>query len=396
LRVRALDGIRVLDLTHALAGPFCTYQLQLLGADVVKVERPGIGDDFRDFARLPGWLVSPSFIAVNGGKRSITVDLKQTAGQAIVRRMAERADVVVENLRPGAAMELGLGWAQLKQVNPKVVYCSISGFGQTGEMSAWPAFDHTIKAMSGIAWSGRSDDVPSQERGFSVDCFTGYVAFAQILGSLVRRERSGEGQYVDVAMLDASLVLLAVGSVRQLITGDSISAAQPIVHDRPTVAPYRTRDGWLWLSANFQNHYAALCRVIGAPELLSDPRYADVGARNAHSAELKADLAKRLIDQSAVELEPRLMAAGCPAALVRTTAELLAMPELRERDMLVETSVPGTTAPVTLVNAGFVASQDGPGLQRPVPALGEHTDEVLHELGYDTSEIARLREHGAI
>lgn len=394
--MKALDGIRVLDLTHALAGPFCTYQLQLLGADVVKVERPGVGDDFRDFARLPGWLVSPSFIAVNGGKRSITVDLKHAAGQAIVRRMAERADVVVENLRPGAAKELGLGWEQLKQVNPKVVYCSISGFGQTGEMSAWPAFDHTIKAMSGIAWSGRNDDVPSQERGFSVDCFTGYVAFAQILGSLVRRERSGEGQYLDVAMLDASLVLLAVGSVRQLITGDTISAAQPIVHDRPTVAPYRTRDGWLWLSANFQNHYVALCRVIGAPELLSDPRYADVRSRNAHSAELKADLAKRLIDRSAVELEPRLMEAGCPAALVRTTPELLAMPKLRERDMLLETSVPGTASPVTLVNAGFVASQDGPGLQRPIPDLGEHTDQVLHELGYDTSEIAQLREQGAI
>src|ERR1051326_419614 len=283
--MKALEGIRVLDLTHALAGPFCTYHLGLLGADVVKVERPDVGDDFRDFARLPGWSVSPSFVAVNGGKRSITVDLKHADGQAIVRRLAERADVVVENLRPGAAMELGLGWAQLKQVNPKLVYCSISGFGQTGEMSAWPAFDHTIKAMSGIAWSGRSDDVPSQERGFSVDCFTGYVAFAQILGSLVRREGSGEGQYLDVAMLDSSLVLLAVGSVRQLITGDTSSAAQPLVHDRPTVAPYRTRDGWLWLSANFQNHYAALCRVIDAPELLSDPRYADVRSRNADRSE---------------------------------------------------------------------------------------------------------------
>ncbi|MCA1646074.1 MAG: CoA transferase [Chloroflexi bacterium] len=380
--MRALDGIRVLDLTHALAGPFCTYELQLLGADVVKIERPGVGDDFRDFARLPGWLVSPSFIAVNGGKRSITLDVKHPAGQAIVRRIAERADVVVENLRPGAALELGLGWDQLKQVNPKLVYCSISGFGQTGDMSAWPAYDHTIKAMSGIAWSGRDDDIPSQERGFSVDCFTGYVAFAQILGSLVRRGRSGEGQYLDVAMLDASLVLLAVGSVRQLITGDTLSAAQPIVHDRPTVAPYRTRDGWLWLSANFQNQFAALCRVIGAPDLLSDPRFADVRSRIVHSAELKAELAKRLVDCSAVELEHRLMDAGCPAALVRTTADVLGMPQLRARDMLVETSVPGSEGPVTLVNAGFVASADGPELQGPIPALGQHTDEVLRELGY--------------
>jgi CoA:oxalate CoA-transferase len=394
--VRALDGIKVLDLTHALAGPFCTYHLQLLGADVVKIERPGVGDDFRDFARLAGWAVSPSFIAVNGGKRSITVDLKHADGQAIVRRMAERSDVVVENLRPGAAVELGLGWDQLSAINPRLVYCSISGFGQTGDMSAWPAYDHTIKAMSGMAWSGQADDIPSQDRGFSVDCFTGYVAFAQILGSLVRRERSGEGQYLDVAMLDASLVLMAVGSVRQLITGDTISAAQPIVHDRPTVAPYRTRNGWLWLSGNFQHHYEALCQVIQAPELLSDARFADVRSRAEHSAELKSELAKRLAHCSAVELERQLMEAGCPAALVRTTADVLRMPQLREREMLLESGVPGRAEAVTLVNAGFVASADGPGLQAPIPALGQHTDEVLSELGYSAADVARLRAQGAI
>src|SRR5919202_3391454 len=319
--MKALEGVRVLDLTHALAGPFCTYHLQLLGADVIKIERPRVGDDFRDFARLPGWEVSPSFIAVNAGKRSVTVDLKQPAGKEIVRRLAERADVVVENLRPGAAVELGLAWEDLRQENSRLVYCSISGFGQTGEMSRWPAYDHTIQAMAGMMWSGAPDDIPSQGRGFSVDCFTGYVAFAQILGALLRRERTGEGQYLDVAMLDASLVLLAVGSVRQLITGDAIAASQPIVHDRPTVAPYRTRDGWIWLSANFQNQYEALCRVIDAPELLKDPRFADVRSRNAHSAELKAELAKRLAGYSAAELERQLMEAGCPASMVRTTRD---------------------------------------------------------------------------
>jgi CoA:oxalate CoA-transferase len=394
--VRALDAIRVLDLTHALAGPFCTYHLQLLGADVIKIERPRVGDDFRDFARLPGWDVSPSFVAVNGGKRSVTVDLKHPEGLAIVRRLAEQADVVVENLRPGAAVEMGLGWDALRAINPRLVYCSISGFGQSGPMSTWPAYDHTIKAMAGIAWSGHEDDVPSQDRGFSVDCFTGYVAFAQILGALLRRERSGEGQYLDVAMLDASLVLLAVGSVRQLITGDSVAAAQPIVHDRPTVAPYRTRDGWLWLSVNFQNQYEALCRVIHAPELVSDPRFVDVRSRNAHSQDLKAELARRLADCSAVELERELMQAGCPAALVRTTADLLRMPHLQDRDMLVDAGVPGRDEPVTLINAGFVASADGPGLQRGVPALGADTDAVLRDLGYSDAAIARLRTEGAV
>src|SRR5579859_46507 len=394
--MQALEGIRVLDLTHALAGPFCTYHLQLLGAEVLKIERPSVGDDFRDFARVPGWEVSPSFIAVNGGKRSVTVNLKDPQGQAIVQRLAASCDVVVENLRPGAANELHLGWDDLRRVNPRLVYCSVSGFGQSGDMSRWPAYDHTIQAMAGMSWTGGDDDVPSQGRAFSVDCFTGYVAFAQILGALVRRERSGEGQYLDVAMLDASLVLLAVTSVRQLITGDNSSATQPIVHDRPTVAPYRTTDGWIWLSANFQNQWEALCRVLEAPELLSDARFTDPRARGSHSAELKSELARRLAHRSAAELEGQLMAAGCPAAKVRTTRDVLQMPVLRERGMLQSAVVPGRAEAVTLVNAGFVADQDGPALQRGVPALGADTDAVLGEAGYSENEIADLRGRGTI
>ncbi|HEY1295117.1 MAG TPA: CaiB/BaiF CoA-transferase family protein [Chloroflexota bacterium] len=394
--MKALEGIRVLDLTHALAGPFCTYHLQLLGAEVIKVERPGLGDDFREFARLPGWEVSPSFIAVNAGKRSVTVNLKDPDGRAIVRELAARSDVVVENLRPGAAHELQLSWEDLRAVNPRLVYCSISGFGQFGAMAAWPAYDHTVQAIAGMSWSGAEDDVPTQGRAFSVDCFTGYVAFAQILGALLRRERSGEGQYLDVAMLDASLVLLAVGSVRQLITGDAIAAAQPIVHDRPTVAAYRTRDGWLWLSANFPHQFEALCRVIHAEDLLADPRFADAQSRTANSAALRDELGQRLAGCSAADLELQLMQAGCPAAKVRTTREVLQMPILRERDMLEPASVPGRQEPVTLVNAGFVANQDGPGLQAGVPALGADTDGVLRDLGYADADIARLRERSVV
>jgi CoA:oxalate CoA-transferase len=392
--MRALDGIRVLDLTHALAGPFCTYQLQLLGAEVIKVERPGAGDDFRDFAREPGWDASPSFIAVNGGKKSVTVNLKSEAGREVVRALARTADVVVENLRPGAAREMGLGYEDLQALNPKLVYCSISGFGQSGEMSRWPAYDHTIKAMSGMMWDG-GEDVPTQARGFSVDCFSGYLAFAAILSALLRRERTGEGQQLDVAMLDASFVLMGVGMVRQLITGDEVSAIQPIAHDRPTVAPYRTRDGWIWLSGNFQNHYEALCKVIGAPELLSDPRFAGVKSRNAHSAELKAVLAERLKNLSAAQLERDLMAAGCPAAQVRTSRDALKIPTLTERGVLAPTEAPGGRD-VTLINAGFVSNTDGPGLSGPVPALGADTEAVLSELGYGEAEVARLKAEGAV
>lgn len=391
----ALEGIKVLDLTHALAGPFCTYQLQLLGAEVIKVERPGTGDDFRDFARPEGWEVGPSFIAVNGGKRSLTVDLKQPYGVEIVRRLAELSDVVVENQRPRSLARLGLDWESLRQVNPRLVYCSLSGFGQTGALRDWLAYDHTIQAMSGMMWNG-GDDIPTQGRGFSVDCFAGYVAYASILTSLLRRERSGEGQYLDVAMLDASLVLMGVGIVRQFVSGDQLTAIQAVVHDRPTVAPYRTADRWLFLSGNFQNHFEALCRVLDARELLADPRFKDVRSRNAHSAELKKELAVRFADRSAPVLERQLMEAGCPAAVVRTTAEAVRLPHLQERHLLQPAGVPGAEAPVSLINAGFVADTDGPRLTGPVPELGQDTDAILRELGYTEAQIDDLRARGVI
>jgi crotonobetainyl-CoA:carnitine CoA-transferase CaiB-like acyl-CoA transferase len=391
----ALEGIKVLDLTHALAGPFCTYQLQLLGAEVLKVERPGTGDDFREFARPDGWEVGPSFIAVNGGKRSITVDLKQPQGVEVVRKLAALSDVVVENQRPRSLARLGLDWESLKQVNPRLVYCSLSGFGQTGALRDWLAYDHTIQAMSGMMWNG-GEDIPTQGRGFSVDCFAGYLAYSSILASLLRRERSGEGQYLDVAMLDASMVLMGVGIVRQFVSGDQLTAIQAVVHDRPTVAPYRTADRWLFLSGNFQNHFEALCGVLDAPELLADPRFKDVRSRNAHSAELKEELAARFAQRAAPVLERQLMEAGCPAAVVRTTAEAVQMPHLQERQILQPAQVPGTQTPVPLINAGFVADRDGPRLSGPVPELGQDTDPILRELGYTAAQITDLHAHGVV
>ena len=390
-----MEGITVLDLTHALAGPFCTYQLQLQGADVIKIERPGAGDDFRDFVRPAEWSVGPAFIAVNAGKRSVTVDLKMEEGQEIVRRLAGRADVVVENFRPGVATNLGLGWDSLKGLNQNLVYCSISGFGQTGPMSDWMAYDHTIQAMSGMMWNG-GEDIPTQGRGFSVDCYSGYVAFTAIALALLRRERGGGGQFIDVAMLDSSVVLMGVGIVRQMLLGDSAPAVQAVVHERPTVAPYRTADGWIFLSGNFQHHFEALCRVLGAPELVQDARFSDVRSRNVHSADLKGILATLIATRSATELERQLQEAGCPAARVRTSAEVLHSDQLRQRGMLLSGGVPGFSEPVDLINAGFLLDHDGPALAGPVPALGAHTNEVLSSLGYADAEIERLRTKGVI
>lgn len=387
--MKALEGIRVLDLTHALAGPFCTYQLQLLGADVIKVEKPEVGDDFRDLGVMEKWGVGPTFLSTNGGKRSITINLKSEAGRDLVLRLAESADVVVENLRPGVAERLGLGWEAMKALKSDIIYCSISGFGQTGEMKSWPAYDHTVKSVAGMAWSGASDEIPSQAHGFSIDCFSGYLAYAAILSALVRRERTGEGQFLDVAMFDSSMVLRGVGIVRTLMTGETDPGIQPIVMERPTVAPYATIDGWIWLSVNFQQQWEALCRVLDCEYLLEDPRFATQASRNAHKAQLQDILSDRIAPLSAVDLESKLMRAGCPAARVRTTAEALAMSSVNHRQVLQEGMASGE--PVKLVGAGFCADKDAPVLKGPVPALGEHTDEVLRELGLSDHAIAELR-----
>ena len=391
--MKALEGLRVLDLTHALAGPFCTYHLALLGADVVKIERPGIGDDFRAFVREPGWSVGSAFAAVNAGKRSITLDLKTEAGREVVRRLAATCDVMVENQRPGSLAEMGIGPADLRALYPRLITCTVSGFGQGGDMAAWPAYDHTIQALSGMAWSGAESDTPSQGRGFSIDCFSGYLAHSAILSALVRRGRTGQGQHLDVSMLDATMVMMGVGLVRQMISGDRISATQAVVQDRPTVGPFRARDGWLWLSGNFQNHWEALCRVLHAEDLLDDPRFRSGESRLLHKDVLRAELSRRIAPLSAAELEVALMQAGAPAAKVRTTSQALELPVLRERAMLLDSQTPDGM-PLTLMNAGFVADSDGPGLQRRLPALGEHTAEVLAEIGYAAEDIERLRAEG--
>jgi CoA:oxalate CoA-transferase len=393
--MKALDGIRVLDLTHALAGPFCTYQLGLLGAEVLKIERPQSGDDFRDFARMPGWEVSPSFIAVNAGKRSITVNLKAPEGREIIRRLVATADVLVENQRPTLLESLGLGWEELRKIKPDLIYCSLSGFGQSGEMHSWPAYDHTVQAMSGMGWTGADDDIPSQGRGFSIDCFSGYVAFSSILGALFRRERSGQGQFLDVAMLDSAMVLMGVGLVRQMLTGDRIKATQPIVHDRPTVGAFRTLDGWIWISGNFQNHFLALCRVLGRSELARDPRFINSDARQKHADELRAELMGLIATHRAEELETQLMQAGAPAARVRTTRQALQIASLTERGMLQATQTPDGRA-VTVFNSGFVADADSPGISGPVPRIGAQTQEVLAQLGFDAAAIDVMKQKGVI
>ncbi len=393
--MKALEGIRILDLTHALAGPFCTYHLALLGADVIKIEKPGIGDDFRAFVREPGWAVGSAFAAVNGGKRSLTINLKSEEGRQIIRKLAAQSDVVVENQRPGALDELGLSLAQMRTDNPALITCSISGLGAGHERSHWPAYDHTIQAMSGMAWSGSETDIPSQGRGFSIDCFTGYLAHSAILSALVRKGSTGQGQHIDAAMLDATMVMMGVGLVRQMISGDRISATQPIVQDRPTVGPFKTKDGWIWLSGNFQNHWVSLCKVLSAEYLTQDSRFATNEARLQNKDQLRAELNALIAPHSAADLERRLMEEGAPASQVRTSRQTMELDWLEARGMFQTNQTPEGQE-FKVMNAGFVTDQDGPSLERPLPALGQHNDEILLSLGYQTSDIARMRTQGIL
>jgi crotonobetainyl-CoA:carnitine CoA-transferase CaiB-like acyl-CoA transferase len=380
---KPLAGIKAIDLTHALVGPVCTHHLQLLGADVVKVEPPGSGDDLR--AR-PG-----IFPAINAGKRSMTVNLKSPDGFEILRRLLVGADVLVENYRPGVAAKLGIEWDSLHTLNPRLIFCSISGYGQEGPLRDVPAIEWAVQAMSGMTASYVPEDSDRLQLGLGVlDPFSGYVAFSAILAALLQRQQTGVGQRIDVAMLDAALTLMS-GSVSSHFVGAEGREAR-----RPTMARFPAQDGTLFIAALHQPWFERLCRILDAPELLEDPRFADHTTRQRHGDALTAELEARVATRSAAELERELVMAGLPASVVRTLPEVLAHPHVRGRGILAEIPAADEGEPLTLVGPAFRFGNSCLGFQGPVPALGQHTDELLTGLGCSKGEIDRLRAVGAI
>jgi CoA:oxalate CoA-transferase len=365
-----LAGTRVVDLTHALAGAFCTHQLQLLGADVVKVEQPGSGDDFRERPAV--------FAAINAGKRSVALDLKSEHGQRALRALVARSDVLVENYRPGVTEKLGIDWSSLQPVNARLIYCSVSGYGQTGPLRNYPAIEWAVQAMSGMAASYIADDADGAYLGVGVlDPFSGYVAFSAILAALLQRQHTGLGQYVDVSMLDAALLLLA-----PRVAGHSLGDAQAAqLGRRPTMVRYRARDRRLFVAALHRKWFERLCEILGARELLDDPRFSSPRAQSDNADALIAAIESRLAARPALDWEREFVQAGLPASVVRTLEELLAEPHIRERGTLQEVEVPELGRSANVVGAGFRFAHDQPRFQGPVPRLGEHTLEVLTELG---------------
>lgn len=394
-----LAGIRVVELARILAGPWAGQLLADLGADVIKVERPGVGDDTRSWG--PPFLESPApepastpqggadrgpdaayFHACNRGKRSIEADFKSAAGRRVVLALAERADILIENYKVGGLASYGLDYESLSRINPRLIYCSITGFGQTGPYADRAGYDFMIQAMGGImSVTGEPDGQPEKVGVAFADIFTGLYAVAAIQSALIARQRTGRGQHIDMSLLDCQVGVLANQAMNYLVSGNPPTRRGNI---HPNIAPYEAfpaADGHFVITAGNDQQFTRLCRLLDLAALATDPRFSSNADRVANRAELSRLIGERTRSRSAAHWLARLEAEGVPAGPINDLAQVFADPQVLARNMRLDLSANGRTVPA--VRTPIDMSDTPPVYARPSPRLGEHTREILEELGLE-------------
>lgn len=394
---RALDDIRILDLTHVLAGPFCTYQLGLLGAHIIKVEEPRAGDYMRTRGAdeaLRTSFMGDHFQSQNANKRSLAIDLQTPEGIAVVRQLLAQCDVVVENFRAGATEALGVGPDEAASINPRLVYCRITAYGSDGPMGTYRAYDNVVQAMSGLmSVTGTKASGPLKAGAPVLDYATGTMAAMAILGALLRRERFGEAQRLDVSMLDTALQLMSPAVTSFLGSGKAPSGHG---NDHPLAAAscYTAKDGVLiMLGSCTQRQFETLCHLINRNDLLADPRFSRVRYQDPHRQALADEIAVTMKSRTAADWES-LLAPHVPAARVRSLDEALSLPQLAFRGLLARTG--GPEEGLAVPQASYLADADGPEITCDPPTLGEHSLEILKEAGLDEAAIADLIGRGIV
>jgi crotonobetainyl-CoA:carnitine CoA-transferase CaiB-like acyl-CoA transferase len=403
----ALDGVRVLDLSRVLAGPWCTQTLADLGADVIKIERPGRGDDTRAWGppHLRGRDGQPSseaayYLGTNRNKRSLAVDIAHPEGQALVRRLLKECDVLVENFKVGDLARYGLDAPSLLAAQPRLVYCSITGFGQTGPYRDRAGYDYVVQGLGGLmSVTGERDDLPGggpQKVGVAVaDLFTGMYAAVAILAALRHRDATGEGQHIDMALLDTQVAMLANLGANYLATGQ---APQRAGNAHQNIVPYQVfeaADGHLILAVGNDSQFAKFCAVAGNPQVAQDPRFATNAARVRHRRELVGLISQWLRQRPKAHWLAQLEALGVPAGGINRLDEVFADPQVQHRGMAEAMAHP-LSDDLRLVASPMKLSRTPPRTRRAPPLLGQHSDELLREAGCSQADIRRLRAQGVI
>ena len=392
----ALDGIRVIDLTRALAGPYCTLMLGDHGADVIKVEIPGTGDETREWAPPHINGVSAYYLSINRNKRSITIDLKHPEGKKVLERLIEGADVVVENYSPGTLERLGFAPDRIRAIAPRAILCRISGFGQDGPGRAWTAYDLIVQGMGGImSLTGAEGGAPAMVGVPQADIVAGMFAAFAVASALHARERTGEGQVIDASMIGGQVALLSRQAARYFADG---TVPKPEGNRHASIAPYETfraSDGFVNVCCANNGLFERMCRALDLEELLDDARFADNGKRVAHRDVLSGLIAHRVGELTKADVVRRLREVNVPVGPISDLGEVFTDPVVRHLGLIAEMDHP-QAGRVRAPGIPVRMSATPPSVRRHPPELGEHTDEVLAEIGYSAEEIAKLRADGAV